>query len=417
MNKEKLRLEKIIELGNMMTELNDTDVLMENILTEARRLCNCDAGSIYRVEDGKLVFRYTQNDTQQRLLPSGKKLIYSTFRMDINERSIAGFVALTGEVLNIRDAYQLEPSMPFGFNPEYDRTTGYRTQSMLTVPMRTSTGRCVGVLQLINALDYTGEKIPFSAGDVPYIKHFANNAAVALERADMTRAIILRMIGMAEMRDPTETGAHVNRVGTYAAELYDAWALKHHVPEVETQKNKDLLRVAAMLHDVGKVGIPDSILKKPGKLTDEEFDVIKTHPAIGAKLFADPTSELDRISMEIALRHHERWDGRGYPGHIDLATGIPLPDKTLPNGRAAGFLESESPLWARIVSVADVYDALSSRRCYKDKWDQDDVYAEMEKCAGTQFDPEIIAILLELKEEFAAIRSRYPDPKPEPKEE
>lgn len=416
MNKERLRLEKIIELGNMMTELNDTDVLMENILTEARRLCNCDAGSIYRVEEGKLVFRYTQNDTQQKLLPAGKKLIYSSFRMNIDERSIAGYVALHGEVLNIRDAYQLDGNAPYNFNPEYDRTTGYHTRSVLTVPMRTSAGRCVGVLQLINALDYTGEKIPFSAGDVPYIKHFANNAAVALERADMTRAIILRMIGMAEMRDPTETGAHVNRVGTYAAELYEEWARLHGIAPADTQKNKDLLRVAAMLHDVGKVGIPDSILKKPGKLTDEEFDVIKTHPIIGARLFSDPTSELDRISMEIALRHHERWDGRGYPGHVDVQSGKPMADKLLPNGRAAGYLEDETPLWARIVAVADVYDALSSRRCYKDKWDQDDVYAEMGKCAGTQFDPEIISILLDLMEEFAAIRTRYPDIHTETKE-
>ncbi len=416
MNKEKLRLEKIIELGNMMTELNDTDVLMENILTEARRLCNCDAGSIYRVEDGKLVFSYTQNDTQQKLLPPGKKLIYSSFRMDINERSIAGYVALRSEVLNIRNAYQLDPGVPFRFNPEYDNSTGYHTQSMLTVPMRTSTGRCAGVLQLINAMDYNGEKVPFSAADVPYIKHFANNAAVALERADMTRAIILRMIGMAELRDPTETGAHVNRVGAYAAELYEAWANIHRIPETELQKSKDLLRVAAMLHDVGKVGISDNILKKPGKLTDEEFDVIKTHPIIGAKLFSDPTSELDRISMEIALRHHERWDGRGYPGHIDVSTGDPLAEHTLPNGRAQGFVAAESPLWARIVAVADVYDALSSRRCYKDKWDQDDVYAEMEKCAGGQFDPEIIQILMGLKEEFASIRAKYPDPLQEKKE-
>jgi HD-GYP domain-containing protein (c-di-GMP phosphodiesterase class II) len=416
MNKERLRLEKIIELGNMMTELNDTDVLMENILTEARRLCNCDAGSIYRCEDGKLVFSYTQNDTQQKLLPPGKKLIYNSFRMDINERSIAGYVALHSEVLNIRNAYQLDPGLSYGFNKEYDKTTGYITQSMLTLPMRTSTGRCVGVLQLINALDYSGEKIPFSAADIPYIKHFANNAAVALERADMTRAIILRMIGMAELRDPTETGAHVNRVGAYAAELYEAWANRHDVPETELQKSKDLLRMAAMLHDVGKVGISDNILKKPDKLTDEEFDVIKTHPIIGAKLFSDPTSELDRISMEIALRHHERWDGRGYPGFIDVPSGKPLPDKVLPNGRPQGLTAEESPLWARIVAVADVYDALSSRRCYKDKWDQSDVYTELEKCAGTQFDPEIVDILLGLKEEFASIRTKYPDPLQETKE-
>lgn len=409
MNKDQARLEKIIALGNMLTELKDTDILMENILTEARRLCNCDAGSIYRCEDGQLLFSYTQNDTQQRALPKGKKLVYSTFRMPISETSIAGYVALKGEILSLPDVYQIPASVPYSFNPVYDKQTNYHTVSMLTVPMRTANGSNIGVLQLINALDTEGQPIPFDEGDLPLIRHFANIAAVALEKADMTRAIILRMISMAELRDPKETGAHVNRVGAYSAELYEAWARLHDVPEGDLQHNKDLLRIAAMLHDVGKVGIPDAILKKPGKLTDDEFDVIKTHPLIGAWLFGDPTSELDAMSRDIAMCHHERWDGRGYPGWVDPKAGTPLPGKESPSGKALGREKDEIPLWARIVAIADVYDALSSRRSYKEPWTQDNVFEELDKSASSQFDPELVEIFLARRDEMQSIRAKYPD--------
>jgi len=410
MHKDRQRLEKLIELGNLMTRIRDTDILMETILTEARKLSNCDAGSIYRVEEDELVFSYTQNDTQQRALPPGKKLLYSTFRMKISSQSIAGYVALTGTPLNIPDVYQLDDSVPYSFNPSYDQKTNYRTGSVLTLPLRTAAGRNIGVLQLINALDPAGKVVPFPEEEIPFIRHFANTAAVALERADMTRTIILRMISMAELRDPKETGAHVNRVGAYSAELYEAWALAHNLPETQIKHDKDLLRIAAMLHDVGKVGISDAILKKPGKLTDEEYETMKEHPVIGAKLFGNADSELDAISLDIALCHHERWDGRGYPGFVDVLTGSPLPDKLAPNGKARGRSELEIPLWARIVAIADVYDALSSRRSYKEPWNQDMVFEELRKSAGTQFDPELVEIFSSQRELMESIRGKYPDP-------
>ncbi|MDY0152400.1 MAG: HD domain-containing protein [Candidatus Cloacimonas sp.] len=409
MDREKTMLERVIALGQMMTEMKDTDMLMERILTEARKLSNCDAGSIYKCEGKEMLFSYTQNDTQQKALPPGKKLLYSTFRMPINEKSIAGFVAFHNTTLNIADVYKLDKSLPYSFNQAFDLQTGYKTGSMLSIPMQTTSGKVIGVLQLINALDANGKVIAFSAEDLPFIRYFANTAAIALERADMTRHIILRMISMAELRDPKETGAHVNRVGAYAAEIYEAWAQKYAIPETEMQHNKDLLRVSAMLHDVGKVGISDNILKKPGKLTDEEFDTMKTHSYIGACLFRDAASELDLMSLEIAIGHHERWDGRGYPGYIDLAQGTPLPDKMLPSGRAMGKTGAEVPLWARIVAIADVYDALSSRRCYKEPWTQDNVFEELERSSGSQFDPELIEIFFSIRDTVQVIRSKYPD--------
>ncbi|MCB5271496.1 MAG: HD domain-containing protein [Candidatus Cloacimonetes bacterium] len=409
MDREKAMLKRVIALGQMMTEMKDTDMLMERILTEARKLSNCDAGSIYRSEGKELLFSYTQNDTQQKALPPGKKLPYSAFRMPIDENSIAGFAAFHNTTLNVADAYNLDQSLPYTFNPAYDLLMGYHTGSMLTIPLQTTSGKVIGVLQLINALDAAGEITVFNQEDLPFIDFFANTAAVALERADMTRLIILRMISMAEMRDPTETGAHVNRVGAYAAEIYEAWASKREIPETEMQHNKDLLRVAAMLHDVGKVGIADAILKKPDKLTEEEYDTMKTHPYIGACLFRDSASELDTMSMEIAIGHHERWDGRGYPGYIDMADGKPLPGKMLPDGKALGKTGEETPLWARIVAIADVYDALSTRRYYKEPWTQDDVFDELKRSSGSHFDPELIEIFVFIRDAVQVIRQKYPD--------
>src|SRR5512138_626920 len=225
---EKQKFAKIIALGIEITQVKDIDVLLERILREARHLVNADAGTIYVKEDNKLKFSYTQNETLQQRQP-GKKLIYSTFTLPINNQTIAGYVANTGEMLNLPDVYKLPTTMPFSFNRKFDDLSGYRTQSMLTFPLKTNRGDTIGVLQLINAKGAKGKVIAFSKKDEPLILHFANMAAVAIERAQMTRAMILRTIKMAELRDPKETGAHVNRVAAYSVAIYEHWANKRGV--------------------------------------------------------------------------------------------------------------------------------------------------------------------------------------------
>ena len=192
-------------------------------------------------------------------------------------------MANTGESVNIPDAYKLKAGLPYSFSQSYDDLSGYRTQSMLTFPLKTNRGDTIGVLQLINAKDARGKVVPFSKKDEPLILHFANMAAVAIERAQMTRAMILRTIRMAELRDPMETGPHVNRVAAYAVALYEVWAAKQGVPDSVIDKNRDILRMAAMLHDVGKVAISDAILKKPARLDDTEREEMKQHTIMGAQ--------------------------------------------------------------------------------------------------------------------------------------
>ncbi|HPQ52756.1 MAG TPA: HD domain-containing protein [Spirochaetota bacterium] len=406
---EKEKLNDIINVSYEITQVQDLDLLLELILTKARSFSNADAGSIYIVEGDKLKFQCNQNDTQQKKLPPGKKLIYSTFTVPVDTRSISGSVATNGEMLNIPDVYDIPPGAPYSFDSHYDELSQYKTQSMLTFPLKTNRGDVIGVLQLINAKNENGEIVPFSQDDEPFIMYFANNAAVAIERAKMTRALLLRMIGMAELRDPKETGAHVNRVAAYSVEIYETWAQNCQCQGDQIQKNKDILRMAAMLHDVGKVAISDLILKKPERLNDAEYLVMKQHTYLGARMFSDLFSSFDEAAYQVALNHHERWDGTGYPGHLNPMTGKPISGYEDKNGLPRGKKGDEIPPFGRIVAIADVYDALSSPRAYKDAWDEDRVLETIRGESGKHFDPDMVEAFLSSLDVIRSIAKRYPE--------
>ena len=382
--------EKLDTLTHLMIELNqvsDLDILMEHILNQARRFVNADAGSIYIVDGDDLQFTYTQNDTLQKRLKQGEKLIYSTFTLPINEQSIAGYVAATGRPLNLPDVYHIEPIMPYRFSKSFDEASHYTTRSALTIPLKSANGTILGILQIINAQDAENRVIPFSATDEKMMMHFASIAAVALERAQMTRAIILRMIKMAELRDPKETGAHVNRVGGFAVEIYERWAVRRNLAQKVIDKNRDILRMAAMLHDVGKVAISDLILKKPGRFNDDEFEIMKQHTILGAQLFLGRQSDFDDAASQVALTHHERWDGAGYPRAL---SGESIPES------------------ARIVALVDVYDALSNDRIYRKASPEEEVLQIMSDGRESHFNPNCYDLFIELLPEFNKISEENP---------
>ena len=406
---EKEKIDLITQISFDINEVSDLDILLERILTHVRRFFNADAGSIYLKQRDKLKFRYTQNDTLQTRLGPHKKLIFNTFFVPINNHSIAGYVAKNCQVINLPDVYGMTGSEPYKFDADFDRLSNYRTTSMLTVPMTNQQGKILGVMQIINARNDKGETIPFSRSDESLIKHFATSAALAIERAQMTRYVLMRMISMAEMRDPTETGAHVNRVASYSVEIYEQWAWNKSIPEKDVERRKDALRMASMLHDVGKVAISDLILRKPSRLTHDEFELMKMHSYLGARLFKDPRSEFEELAAQIALTHHEKWDGTGYPGHIDLMTGETALGFEGPNGSTVPLKGEEIPIFGRIVAVADVYDALSSPRCYKEIWDPDRVQEEMYSNSGTHFDPEVLDAFFSRLDVIKSITQRYPE--------
>jgi HD-GYP domain-containing protein (c-di-GMP phosphodiesterase class II) len=407
----------ILETDSELNKIQDFDILLERILLEARKVVNADAGSIYvretETENGvkteNLAIKYAQNDTILKGLPPGQKSIYSIFKIPIDEKSISGYCAYTRKLVNVTDAYNLPAGVPYTFGSTYDKISGYKTTSILAIPLITADGRLLGVIQVINARDAGGNTVSFSEHDEFLISHFAENATTALERASMTRAMILRMIKMAELRDPKETGAHVNRVASYAVEIYDRYAFRHGIGVDEQERFRDTLKIAAMLHDAGKVAISDVILKKPGPFTEEEIAVMQGHTVSGAALFDDPQSYLDVISRNIALCHHENWDGSGYPGWVDTMTG--LPQKTGSDGKPLGRVGEEIPLESRIVAIADVFDALGSKRVYKEAWDETEVYSEIRKESGVKFDPELVDIFFEIIPSIRQIQSLYPEAK------
>ena len=384
------KVNELLKTIEKLNHVNDIDSLLDTILYEARLFSNADAGSIFLKKDDQLEFSYVQNDSLSKKDKNSNKYIYSTFSIPINEKSIAGYVALKGKSLIIDDVYKINRGSPYSFNKEFDKISAYRTMSMLTVPLKMNKSEVVGVIQILNKLDDKSNAIPFSSDDERYVSFFANSASIAVEKAKITREIILRMIKMAELRDPKETGAHVNRVASYAIEIYHKWAEARKISEAKIKKQKDIIRIAAMLHDVGKIAISDNILKKKSSLTKKEYEIMKGHVGHGKKLFNSAMTDFDKMAGEIAYSHHERWDGKGYP---------------------KGLKGEEIPIAGRITALADVYDALISIRSYKSAWDESEVLGYLKNESGKHFDPELIDIFLSIYDIIKAIRQKFPDEK------
>jgi len=404
----------LISLNTELNKIQDLDLLLERVLLEARKRVRADAGSIYVklpvYQDGRedvLLIRYAQNDTLIKKLPPGQKMVYSVIPIPINEKSVSGYCALTRKTINIPDMYKIAPDAPYIFNSSFDKLANYKTVSTLTFPLISADGQLLGVIQVINGKDDNGNIEPFTEDDEFLITNFATHATLALQRAYVNRAMVLRMIKMSELRDPKETGAHVNRVAGYAVEIYDRWAYRHNIADNERETFRDLLRIGSMLHDVGKVAVSDTILKKPGRFTPEEFAVMQQHSQQGAALFKDPQSPFDLIARDIALTHHENWDGSGYPGWVDPISGAPI--KTDENGKVLGKKGTEIPLEGRIVAIADVFDALCSKRVYKEAWNIEEAFSEMRKLGGSKFDPELIDIFFEILPTIRHIQEMYPE--------
>ncbi len=421
-----LSAQRILAIDSELNKIRDYDILLDRVLFEARKLAKADAGSIYVKEGDFIAIKFAHNDTKQKMLPEGEKQAYPHFTIPVNEKTISGYVAMTGELLNIKNVYRLPKGSPYSYNADYDKQSGYKSKSMLTLPLKTENNKVLGVIQIINALNGKGELCAFTKEDEAAVTHLAEKATVALQRAYMTRSMIMRMIRMAEMRDPKETNAHVNRVASYALELYERWAFKRGYDQKRINKEKDIFKLAAMLHDVGKVAISDLILKKPASFTPEEYVIMQTHTSAGARLFDDLLSDFDTIAADVALTHHENWDGTGYPGWIDPQTG--KCQRTDAQGRCLRRKGEEIPLWGRIVSIADVFDALISRRVYKEPWGEDEVFKTLCELSGREydankerpgafianpktvkFDPELIELFFQVLPRIREIRARYPE--------
>jgi putative nucleotidyltransferase with HDIG domain len=266
-------------------------------------------------------------------------------------------------------------------------------------------------MHLINARNDAGEVIPFSEEDLPLMKIFANHVAIPIERAQTARVRILGMIRLlTELNDPEETEIHLNRVGAYSAEIYKVWAHKKGIPYSKIETDAETLRKAAVLHDLGKVAIPQSIRQKPDKLTIEEYNIMKQHSVKGAQmLLKSSQSEYEDTAVQIALSHHECWDGTGYPGHINPLTNQVIPGYEDEQGQPRGKKGEEIPTFGRIVAIADVYDALLCHRFHRKALKEPEVLEIFKKEAGSRFDPEMIDIFFSCLDTIRAITKQFPE--------
>lgn len=194
---------------------------------------------------------------------------------------------------------------------------------------------------------------------------------------EMARELNFALARAGEYRD-NETGKHITRMSRMCGALARALGAD--------EKWCQMLLVASPLHDVGKIGIPDDVLLKPGRLTSEEMDVMRAHPAIGGDIIPDNASEVIRMARRISLTHHERWDGTGYP---------------------AGLRGEEIPLEGRIAAICDVYDALVSSRPYKKAWTREEALTYLRENSGKHFDPALVTAFLGVVDEIDAIQKEY----------
>lgn len=378
------RLAAARRLGEELLHIHDVDLLFDRILAEADSVAGFAASAL---------FVRTGPEPRYRIEAGRGEDSRDVARLLVGEEG-GGLVALAAR--EGREARRDDRPDDAPLEAPIAEALGCAPRFALALPLRDPApdAPVLAVLLLLDPRDPGGRPRPFTDEEDRQLRHVAALATLALERARLTRSMVLRMVRMAELRDPTETGAHVQRVAGYSLAIFDAWAIARAMPEDERRRLRDRLQIAALLHDVGKVGVADAILGKPGPLDAEERAAMERHTEIGGSLFGLFRSEFDEAARDVALGHHERWDGRGYPGEPNGA------------GERRGRKGEEIPLFARIVAIADVYDALTSKRPYKEPWPEEKVLAHLEAEAGRHFDPELVAFALAHAAEFRRIRER-----------
>jgi putative nucleotidyltransferase with HDIG domain len=356
------KLWKLLDISRALNSETELERLMRKTVPFVREILEADRGSVFLLDEKKREL--------WSLIAEGDEIKEIRVSLD---KGIAGYVARTGQTLNVPDAYS-DPR----FNREVDRQTGYRTKAILCAPMKNIRGEIIGVIQILNKLD--GDR--FTEDDQIILEAFAAQAAIAVENALLYRKIertydqiLQALVAQLDLRD-VETENHSLRVVEYT--LLIARGMGFHGRTLRP------IRWGAMLHDIGKIGIPDNILHKPGKLTPQEWEIMKTHPVKGYEALKEIGFLAD--ALPIVRHHHERYDGKGYPD---------------------GLRGNEIPIGARIFAVADAFDAMTSDRPYRKAMPVEKAIGEIVANSGTQFDPSVVGVFLQIPlEKWDQIREK-----------
>ncbi|MBR1619926.1 GAF domain-containing protein [bacterium] len=353
-------LVSLVKISRSITALTDIDELLKVIAEETRNAMQADRCTVF-------LWDKDSNELWSKVAlgVENKEIRFPA------DKGLAGYVVQTGETLNITDAYS-DPR----FNPEVDKNTGYHTKTILCMPIMNNNHEIIGAFQVLNKIDGI-----FTKNDEDLLIAIGGSASIALENAQLFdqqlqmyreqkllfESFIDTLATSVDARDKITAG-HSTRVKLYSSLIADELGL--------SPKDKSLIEKAATLHDIGKIGIRDSVLQKEGKLTDEEYKHIQEHVRITHnilnKLYMSPDF---RIITEIASSHHEKYDGSGYYRHLK---------------------GEEITLGGRILAVADVFDAITSKRHYRDKMPIRNVLGIISDGSGSHFDPKIVDMFLKI---------------------
>lgn len=360
---EKLNL--LVEFGTRISCEIRLDKLLDIIAQQITKMLDVGRCTIYLkdVEKNELWSKIAQ----------GRGLEHTEIRVPLNGNGVISICARTGETINLPNAYE-DPR----FCMDVDMVTDFRTHTLLAVPLKNNSGRVLGVFQVANKSDGN----PFDKKDEGILLLLATLASSAIEIAKLYQDVhvaqletIYRLAVTAEYRDQQDTRAHLKNISIISYLLALALGM--------TRKEAELIKNASPLHDIGKVALADNILLKPGKLTPEEFEIMKSHTVYGGRILEGAHSKILQIAHKMSLYHHEKWNGLGYPKALQ---------------------GEEIPIEARIVTVADVFDALCVFRVYKKAWKTDDAYEYILGEAGKSFDPRVVAAF---KKIYPSIRKLY----------
>lgn len=353
------QLEWLNQFSALLNSTLDTDIVREKALEATCKLLQCETASLLLVDPVKAQLYW-----ETALGDTGKELKKSV-RLAIDDRSIAGYVAMSGESIIINDVQN--------DHRHFKKATargGFRSLSMVCVPLKAK-DRIIGVLQALNKLPSVPvrpsrhEWPDFFEEDRKMLETLSHQVAIAIENSQLysklKRGFYDTVETLAEAIEKKDhyTGGHTKRVVHYSMCIAKYMNL--------TSEELERIRLGAILHDVGKIGVEDKILKKQAPLDRDEWSVMQTHPNLGYDIMKRVESLKDVMG---GMRfHHERWDGKGYP---------------------LGLKGDEIPLIARIISVGDTYDAMVSTRPYRKGMDPKQAFDEIVKCRGTQFDPDVV---------------------------
>lgn len=347
-------LEKIIDASGSLFEIQSMEQFMSGVLTQITSLLN--------VEGEAVCCSTTCFATAE---PEGDIMVLAGTGAYVSCNNHRAEEVLTASVLrDLQEAHRLKKSLYFD-----DRSVVY---------FRNKNEKCSMVfLEGVNSITQVDKRL---------LEVFCANTSIAIDNIllkqeiqETQKEVVYRMGAIAETRSK-ETGNHVKRVAEYSKLL----ALKYGMPA----KDAELIKQASPMHDIGKVGIPDSILNKPGKHTPEEWEIMKTHAQLGYDMLQGSQYPILKSAAVIALTHHEKWDGSGYPN---------------------GLKGEDIHIFGRITALADVFDALGSDRCYKKAWPLDEILDLMKRERGRHFDPQLVDLLFNNLPEFLTIRDALVD--------